>query len=114
MKVIIAGSRTITDINHIWSAMSCLFTDNFTEIVSGMAIGVDTLGEQWAEENGIAIKHFPADWKNNGKAAGAIRNIQMANYADILVAIWDGKSRGTKHMIDEMLKRKKIVFVYPV
>ena len=46
------------------------------------------------------IKRFPADWENLGRGAGYVRNVQMAFYADALIAFWDGESRGTKHMID--------------
>ena len=70
------------------------------EIVSGTANGADKLGEKFAKENGYPIKQFPADWDKNGKGAGYIRNAQMAEYADALIVFWDGKSKGTKHMID--------------
>ena len=65
-----------------------------------MARGADTLGEQYAKERGIPIRYFPADWQTLGKSAGYQRNVQMAQYADALVAFWDGRSKGTKHMID--------------
>lgn len=59
----------------------------------------------------IPVKRFPADWDRHGRAAGPIRNCQMAQYADALIAIWDGKSRGTKNMIDEMNKCGKPVLI---
>jgi hypothetical protein len=70
------------------------------EIVSGTAAGADTLGERYAQEKGYEVKKFPAQWDLYGKSAGYKRNQQMAEYADGLIAFWDGKSRGTKHMID--------------
>lgn len=73
-------------------------TDVVSEVVSGCASGVDTMGEAWAFNHGITIKRFPADW-SKGQAAGYFRNADMAHYGNVLVAIWDGVSRGTAHMI---------------
>lgn len=99
MKTIVAGSRSIKDYNIVKSAIaSCNW--NITEVVCGTAPGVDKLGEKWAKENNIPIKYFPADWGGPYKLkAGIVRNLEMANYADALIAIWDGESKGTKHMI---------------
>ena len=85
-----------------------------TEVVSGCASGADTLGEQWAEAHYHKIKKFPADWEGLGKAAGHIRNDEMANYAGALVAFWDGKSPGTKSMIDKAIRRGLYVKVFYV
>lgn len=112
MKVIIAGSRTITDPQVVADAVR---KSGFqvTEVVSGCARGVDLLGSQWAAHNGIPWKAFPADWEKHGKKAGYLRNVEMANYAEALIAVWDGESRGTKHMIDIMTERKdRFVFVH--
>lgn len=76
-----------------------------TEIVSGGARGVDRLGERWAKRQGISLRKFTADWAEYGKKAGILRNITMAEYADALIAFWDGRSRGTKHMISEAKRR---------
>jgi hypothetical protein len=101
MKVIIAGGRNFNDYEKL-----CQFCDKAlskqteVEIVSGTANGADKLGEKYANDNGHPIKQFPADWDKYGKSAGYKRNAQMADYADALIAFWDGKSRGTKHMID--------------
>ena len=75
------------------------------EVVSGDARGADELGARWATYNNIHVNHFPADWDYYGHAAGFIRNIEMADSADALIAFWDGKSHGTKHMI-EIAKNK--------
>lgn len=109
MKVIIAGSRDITDYNLVKLA---IIKSQFVidEIVSGGAKGVDALGEKFAYENWISLKVFPANWDKYGKSAGYIRNEQMAKYADALVAIWDGKSPGTKHMIE--LAKKHNLKIY--
>ena len=113
MKTIIAGSRDFKDYDLLKKQVNYYRTYKgiITEIVSGCARGADALGEQYALENGIQLKYFPADWDKHKKAAGPIRNRQMAEYADALIAVWDGSSRGTKNMIDEMHKLNKPVFV---
>lgn len=110
MKTIVAGSRTILDYETVRQAIKhCGFT--ITEIVSGTAKGPDKLGEKWAAENNIPIKRFPSNWDEYGKAAGYKRNQKMAGYADALIAIWDGKSKGTLHMINLAKKAGLKVFV---
>jgi hypothetical protein len=106
MKIIIAGSRNFNDYNLLKSSCDNLLTQ-FTniEIVSGTARGADKLGERYARERGYDIKQFPANWDKFGKSAGYIRNDEMAQYADMLIAFWDGTSKGTKHMIDLANKR---------
>lgn len=69
-----------------------------TEIVSGGCRGIDLAGEMFAENYNIPVKRFLPEWENEGKAAGPIRNSQMANYADALILIWDGTSRGSADM----------------
>jgi hypothetical protein len=115
MKIIIAGSRNITDKQILGAAIAdSKWFEQIDEIVSGHAKGVDQLGEGFAKEYNIPVKQFLADWDTHGKKAGYIRNIEMATYADVLLAIWDGKSKGTKHMIDYMKKLNKPVFIYLV
>lgn len=101
MRIIIAGGRDLNDYRLVRQKCDIL-TQNIKdiEVVSGCARGADKLGEVWAENRGIPIKKFPADWEKYGKKAGIFRNHQMADYADALIAFWDGKSRGTKHMIE--------------
>jgi YspA, cpYpsA-related SLOG family len=110
MKTIIAGSRSIQNPIVLRRAVK-QSGFSITEVVSGGAKGVDQLGEAWAKANFIALQRFPANWDAYGKGAGMIRNEQMANYADQLIAIWDGKSPGTGHMIGIMRQRGKPVFV---
>ena len=104
MKTIIAGSRSITDPMVVARAVAAVLesTEGFriTEIVSGAAKGVDTSGELLAPFLNVPVKRFPADWERHGKHAGYLRNIEMADYADALIAVWDGASKGTKHMIE--------------
>lgn len=80
-------------------------------IVSGHASGADALGERYAQERGYELETYPADWKVHGRAAGSIRNAQMASVAHALIAFWDGKSRGTKNMIDTAKKHNLHVAV---
>ena len=101
MKTIIAGSRVITDYEAVNRAIAeSGFANQISEVVSGRAKGVDTLGEEWALRNGVPCRHFPAAWQTEGRAAGPLRNEQMALYAEALIAVWDGMSRGSRHMIE--------------
>ncbi|AMC11907.1 hypothetical protein Lupro_11805 [Lutibacter profundi] len=102
MKLIIAGGRNFTDYKKLCQICDQLLQDQTNiEIVSGAYYkGADKLGKQYAKEHNYPIKQFPANWKQYGKAAGPKRNKEMANYADSLIAFWDGKSKGTKNMID--------------
>ena len=108
-KLIIAGSRDFDDYELLKnSAIDFLDDHDEVEIVSGTARGADQLGERLAEDFGFSVKQFPAKWRPYGvfdKAAGYKRNIDMAEYAHALIAFWDGKSKGTKHMIYEAKKR---------
>ena len=109
MKVIIAGSRTIHSksdvIDAIWASGFEVDT-----IVCGCAIGVDTVaGHQYAREVGIPVEHHPAHQLHPLE-----RNIRMAEAADALIAVWDGVSRGTAHMMSQMRLREKPVYVHRV
>jgi len=110
MKVIIAGSRRITEYSLVDRAVR---ESGFqiTEIFSGGARGVDCLGEEWGKRNGVPVLHFPADWEHYGKRAGYLRNEQMADCAEGLIALWDGQSPGTGHMIEIAQKKGLRVFV---
>jgi hypothetical protein len=111
MKVIVAGSRSIESLGVVTKAIEDSGF-NITEIVSGRAKGVDKLGEHYGLVKNLPVKLFPADWDKHGKAAGPMRNRQMADYADAAVIVWDGVSKGTKHMIYEMNKRNKKCYIY--
>jgi len=112
MKTIIAGCRDFKDYHLVKTKIEYnRNTHPITEVVSGGAEGADRLGEQYAIENNIPLKIFPAEWSKYGPAAGPIRNRQMAEYADCLIAVWDGKSKGTKNMVAEMNKLMKPVYI---
>jgi hypothetical protein len=110
MKVILAGSREITDYSELLTAISTAKFE-ITEVVCGMAAGTDKLGEKWARVNNVPVKEMPADWNKYGKPAGPIRNRQMAEYADAAIVLWDGVSPGSRNMISEMNRLKKPVFI---
>jgi hypothetical protein len=131
MKLIVAGSRTIKEYGIVRQAIidSGLWAlhKHKLEIVSGGAGGVDTLGEEFAEKNGLILHRMPADWDNIDKpgavvkyrkgkpynaAAGHWRNCDMAKFADALVAVWDGYSKGTKHMIEQGYYHELFVYVH--
>lgn len=118
MKCIIAGCRDCTDYQHLRFALhACGFVAEITEVVSGCARGADQLGEQWAKAIGLPVTQFPAEWGVHGKSAGPIRNQEMAAYAapgGALIALWDGKSRGTANMIDEASSHGLRIFVWDI
>lgn len=110
LRIIIAGTRTFSDYELLKkSFMSCIGSkreySNNIKIVSGTANGADKLGEEFAKRNNLKVAHFPAKWNEYGKKAGYMRNREMAKYAiqdgckGILLAFWDGKSKGTESMI---------------
>ena len=112
MKLIIAGTRTFTNYQKLKQICDYFLQDQDTiEIVSGACRGADKLGEQYAKERGYKLTQFHADWNKYGKAAGPKRNQQMANYADALIAFWDGKSKGTLNMIEFANQNKLSVTV---
>ena len=101
MRIIIAGSRTFKDYDYLEKICNLTlsrFRCDIT-IVCGMADGADTLGYNYAYRKRYAVAEFPADWDTLGNVAGHIRNREMAEYSDMLIAFWDGKSTGTKNMI---------------
>lgn len=100
-KVIIAGGRDFDNAQMVEETMKQLDII-VTEVICGGARGADTLGREWAQKHNIPVKMFPADWDAYGNVAGALRNQEMGDYADFLVAFWDGTSPGTKHMITYM------------
>lgn len=115
LRIIIAGGRDFDDFELLFKSVEKIqldYVERYSNelsrvcIVSGSARGADKLGELYAERMGVHIYSFPAAWDTYGKSAGYRRNAEMAKFASedgnlgILVAFWDEKSRGTKHMID--------------
>ena len=105
MKTVIAGGRSFLDYQLMRESLDNLDW-TITEVVSGTASGADTFGEIYAKSKDISVKRMPADWNQYGRSAGPRRNEDMAKYADACVVFWDGKSRGTQHMINFANKHK--------
>jgi len=122
MIVIIAGSRSIRDMAVLEQAIESSKYD-ITEVVSGGAGGVDSLGEEWALKHRIRLgPDFSVpdyEWKKS-RAAGIRRNEKMAKYVASspqgggLIAVWDGTSPGTKHMIGVAREYRLLVYVHRV
>ena len=114
-KVIIAGSRGFSNYKLLKEKCNEYLREKRKEyniiIISGGARGADFYGEKYAQDEGFSLEVFPANWNKFGKSAGFIRNEQMAEVADALIAFWDGKSNGTKHMIEVMENKKLLVRV---
>lgn len=112
-KVILAGGRDFADYAYLKEKLDEVFDSlgdldsHLIEIISGMAKGADTLGIRYAEEHKLTMVLYPANWKKYPRMAGILRNMNMLVTATHLVAFWDGKSHGTKHMI-EIAKAKGI------
>jgi hypothetical protein len=116
MKLCIFGSRSIspspTEIDD--ALLSAIEKEIFpqsaigiTEVVSGMAKGADLAAIAWARTVKLPVVQMPANWKEYGRAAGFIRNGQMADFADLFIGFWDGESRGTAQMMRCVAIRKK-------
>jgi hypothetical protein len=115
-RTIIAGTRYIEDFALLCEAVRA---SGFTvgEVVSGGASGVDRLGERFARLHGLPVRRFLVDWSRFGRSAGPRRNQQMVDYAGAsgqLIAVWDGRSRGTQHTIQMAERAGLAVFVYRI
>lgn len=104
MKLAIVGSRGIDDqmlfVHGLAEALADMKDPFFDEIVSGGARGVDAMAKRYAELHGYTYTEFPADWNRHGKKAAFLRNRDIVQYADHVLAIWDKESRGTAMVID--------------
>jgi hypothetical protein len=104
MKVLVCGSRDYLTTTNIGRRIDELPAGSV--ILHGAARGADSIAAIYAACLGYRVISFPADWKTNGRKAGVIRNLQMLDERpDLVIAFWDGSSRGTKHTIDEARKR---------
>lgn len=112
-KLIIAGGRDFHDYNRLAQVFQSGLVGPLkgyrVSVVSGMARGADLLGRKYALGVCVQVHEFPADWEGLGKRAGFVRNQQMAEFADGLLAFWDGQSRGTADMIGRMRRLGKPV-----
>lgn len=103
-KLVIAGSRDFQDYSLLCETVDRHLKNKAGNktitIISGTANGADQLGERYAKEKGYKLEYYPADWEHYGNAAGPLRNTQMAKAADDVIVFWDGKSAGTKNMME--------------
>lgn len=109
MRLAVIGSRSLSMVN-----LDEYIPDGVEVLVSGGAVGIDSLVRRYAEAKGISLVEFLPDYKRYGRAAPLIRNREIAEYADEAIAFWDGKSRGTMHTIDlfrSLGKRVRVVVV---
>jgi GH18 family chitinase len=113
MNIGIVGSRTFNNLSYLCNEVDNIIKgikENIT-IVSGGAYGADRLAEVYARKNNYDLKVFFPDWKTYGKKAGYLRNINIVENSDIIIAFWDGKSKGTKHSIDLAEKKSKKIYI---
>lgn len=114
MKLAIVGGRDFDGYEKLEDVMNFFRVEDFQEvgvIISGGAKGADSLGERYAENWQIPIKRFLPDWNKFGRSAGFRRNQQIVDACDMVLAFWDGKSRGTKDTIDKARIAKKPTFI---
>ena len=106
-RVIIAGGRKFNNYSLLKEKCDNILSNinDRIAIVSGCADGADLLGEKYAKEMDSIVHYYPANWKLYGKSAGMIRNREMAENAEALIAFWDGESKGTKAMIETAKKK---------
>lgn len=108
--LVISGSRCINKYTILVSAIEeSGFT--FDKIVEGGAKGVDELAIEYGLRNNIPVETVPADWDRNRYLAGMFRNLKMLEMADMVLCVWDGRSTGTKHMIDITRKTSKPLYI---
>lgn len=109
MKLAIIGSRNLTVSN-----LEAYLPEGVTEIVSGGARGIDACARNHALKHGLKLTEFLPEYGKYGRSAPLKRNIQIIEYADEVLAFWDGKSTGTKHVIDNCEKLNKKVTVIQI
>lgn len=112
MRTIIAGSRTARWDDVLAGIQACPWSPEISSVLSGGARGADFFGEGWARKSRLPVWRRPANWKKHGRAAGPVRNAEMVAKADALIAVWDGKSRGTADVISKAERAGLRVFVW--
>lgn len=108
MRVAVIGSRGFNDYEKVKETLSKI---NITLLVSGGAKGADLLGERYAKENNIETKIFIPDWDKHGKKAGFLRNTDIIENAELVVAFWDGTSKGTLDSINKTKEQNKKLII---
>lgn len=107
MKIAVIGSRSLTVRN-----LEKYLPKETTEIVSGGAIGIDSCAREYALINKIKLTEFLPEYKKYGRYAPLKRNLKIIDYADLVLAFWDGKSRGTKYVIENCKKKNRKIRIF--
>lgn len=117
-RIVVAGCRNYENYDEakafIDFCISKIRLEYTLIFISGASSGADALGERYAKENGYKIERYPALWDKYGRAAGPIRNKEMAKNCDMVICFWDRKSRGTRNMLEcakELNKAIKIKYI---
>lgn len=118
MKIVVGGCRDFFDYSTVSAHLDALLKthdpNDTVTFLSGHCSGVDQLTEQYARERGYSLLLFPAEWKRYGRAAGPMCNQAMVEKSDQVVAFWDGKSRGTKSLIQYAQKLQKPLVIIKI
>ncbi len=107
-KIAVGGSRTIESYDLVRSILDNLLVPSDI-ILSGNAPGADRLGERYAQEHGMEYKIIPSEWEKHGLKATMMRNEVLLKAADCIILFWDGKSEGSKHMLEIAERAKKLL-----
>jgi len=107
-KIAVGGSRSIESYQLVKSVLDCLLMSGDI-VLSGNAPGADRLGERYAQENGLEFKIIPSEWEKHGLKATMMRNEVLLRAADCIILFWDGKSAGSKHMLEIAKRSKKLL-----
>lgn len=108
INLAVIGSRTYTDGAEMWVILDALRA-NIRCVITGGATGADTYAELWAKQRGVPVKVIPAEWDKYGKSAGPIRNKEIIENCDEVLAFWDGKSKGTQHALALARREEKVI-----
>lgn len=114
MKIAIIGSRECEKIDFAGNLEAVLNVSENDTIISGGAKGIDTLAANYAKENNLNLIEFLPDYKKNGRAATFIRNREIVDNSNVVVAFWNGKSKGTKYTLDYARKKNKRIIVVSI
>ncbi len=117
-RVVISECRDYNNYNEAKTYIDYYLTnirkENEIVILSGCASGADAIGERYAKENCLKVKKYPANWEKYGKSAGPKRNEEMAKNCDYVLCFWEGKSKGTKSMINLAKKYEKPIRILKI
>lgn len=107
MKVAVIGSRDL-----IIQNLQDYLPKECSEIVSGGAMGIDSCARQYAQEHNLKLTEFLPDYETYGRRAPLLRNLEIIDYADVVLAFWDGVSKGTKFVIDNCKKKNVPIRIF--